>query len=122
MPAMVRLDTVQALLDTLTPIPQGQPAPALWEVAFALGVSRSALRSHLGEPVYVETDSTCTFGGEEDWWAYRTRADKVVAVCLRAPYEHAVLYVSEPSDFSVQESTLLLTPWTVTLHDKPHPQ
>jgi len=121
MPEMVSLGLDQAFLNTLTPIAQGQPAPQLWEVAFALGISRSALRAHLGDPFYVETDSRCSFGGEEDWWAYRTPADKVVAVCLRVPYEHAVLYVSETSDYSVQESTLLLRPWTVTLRDKPYP-
>ncbi len=84
MPEMVRLDTVQALLDTLTPIPQGQPIPALWEVAFALEVSRSALRSQLGEPFYVETDGGSTFGGEEDGGPTgppQTRSSRFVFEC-----------------------------------------
>ena len=107
------------MLESLKPIAQGEPAAQLWVVAWARGVSRSALRAHLGEPFYVETDTHCTFGGEEDWWAYRTSTDEVVAVYLRVPYEDAVLCISNPTEQATREGASLLDPWKVEFFDKP---
>ena len=101
------------------PIQPGQAGPPLWEIGWARGVERGRLRTHLGEPFHVETDSTRTFGGEEDWWAYRTAAGQVIAVCLRVPYEDAVLCASEPSGPGVIEAQALLQPWRVELFAEP---
>jgi len=108
-----------AMLASLIPIASGEPGTQLWEIGLAHGVSRSALRTHLGDPFYVETDSLCTFGGEEDWWAYRSQTGEVFAVCLRVPYEDAVLYLSDPTEESIRTGTTLLGPWTLELFDLP---
>jgi hypothetical protein len=43
-----------------------------------------------------------------------------VAVCLRVPYQDAVLCVSEPSSILAQLAATLLAPWTVEFFDSPH--
>jgi len=106
------------MLASLTPIVVGQPFPRMWEIGQAHGVPRAGLREHLGEPLYVETDSSSTFGGDEDWWAYRTRDGDVVSVCFRVPYEDAILYVSDPSERSVRDVAMaLVTPWACELFE-----
>ena len=108
------------MLMTLTSIgPEEASKPLLWVVAWARGVARDALRAHLGAPTYIETDGRCTFGGEEDWWEYRTARGDSIAVCLRVPYEDAVLYVSDPVDVDVREGASLLAPWAVEVFDVP---
>jgi len=108
-----------AMLASLIPISQDDPGTQLWEVGWARGVSRSALRTHLGDPFYVETDSLCTFGGEEDWWSYRSQTGAVFAVCLRVPYEDAVLCLSDPTEESIRTGATLLGPWALELFDLP---
>jgi hypothetical protein len=103
----------------LIPILPGEATPPLWEIGWARSVERSSLRTHLGEPFYVETDSSCTFGGEEDWWSFRTSTGHVIAVCLRVPYQDAVLCANLPSGPSVIEARALLQPWPVELFTEP---
>jgi len=105
---------------TLVSLKPGEASGSPWEVGWARGVDRTRLRAHLGEPFHVETDSHCTFGGEEDWWEYRTSTGQFVAVCLRVPYQDAVLCVSEPSSILAQLAATLLAPWTVEFFDSPH--
>lgn len=107
------------MLTTLTRIAPGEVSTPLWEVAWARGVSRDALRAHLGDPMYVETDSHRTFGGEEDWWEYRSAGGDSIAVCLRVPYEDAVLCVSDPTGVAARDAASLLGPWTVEVFDAP---
>jgi hypothetical protein len=107
------------MLTTLTPIAPGEAPTPMWEVAWARGVSRDALRAHLGDPVFVETDSHCTFGGEEDWWGYRNASGDAIAVCLRVPYEDAVLCVSDPTGLAAREGASLLGPWMIEVFDEP---
>jgi hypothetical protein len=108
-----------AMLASLVPIAIEEPGSQLWEVGWARGVSRSALRAHLGDPFYVETDSLCTFGGEEDWWWYRSQTGEVLAVCLRVPYEDAVLCLSNPTEELIRKGAKLLGPWALGLFDLP---
>ncbi len=92
----------------------------MWEVGRVGELSREALRAHLGEPFYVERDGACTFGGEEDWWAYRDASDEIMAVCLRVPYGDAVLCVSHPSSTAVDRAAaMLLGPWRVDRYEGP---
>ena len=107
------------MLKTLTRIAPGEASSPMWEVAWARGVTREALRAHLGDPMYVETDSHCTFGGEEDWWGYRSAAGESIAVCLRVPYEDAVLCVSDPTGLAALDGASLLGPWAVEVFDEP---
>ena len=107
------------MLTTLTRVSPGEACAPMWEVAWARGVSRDALRAHLGDPMYVETDSRCTFGGEEDWWAYRNAGGDSIAVCLRVPYEDAVLCVSDPTGLAAGDVASLLGRWTVEVFDEP---
>jgi hypothetical protein len=69
--------------------------------------------------MYVETDSHCTFGGEEDWWGYRNASGESIAVCLRVPYEDAVLCVSDPTGSAAREGASLLGPWDIEVFDEP---
>ena len=94
----------------------------LWEVGCAHGVLREDLRSHLGQPAYIETDSTRTFGGEEDWWFYATSAGANVLVCLRVPYMDAVLFVTDLSRTVVAQAMSALGPWPVEMYPEPYPQ
>ena len=97
-----------------------RPSRCPWQVGEVRGVERSALRARLGHPAHVETDTSSTFGGEEDWWGYRNAAGTVVGICLRVPYEHVVVYFSEVSQAAVDDVRALLTPWTVEVFDSPY--
>ena len=107
------------MLTTLTRIAPGEPSAPMWEVARARGVSRQALRAHLGDPMYVERDGDLTFGGEEDWWGYRNFSSELIAVCLRVPYEDAVLCVSAPTGPASREGASLLGQWDIEMFDEP---
>jgi hypothetical protein len=90
----------------------GESTPPRWEIGWARGVERAALREHLGQPLYVEADSRCTFGGEEDWWAYKIPGGHVIAVCLRVPYQDAVLCTSRRAGDGMEHARTLLKPWS----------
>ena len=107
------------MLTKLTPIAAGEDSTPMWEVACARRVSREVLRAHLGDPMYVETDSRCTFGGEEHWWGYRNAGGDSIAICLRVSYEHAVLCVSDPNGPAARDGASLLNPWTIEVFDEP---
>lgn len=70
------------------PLPIKEP---LWQLGCCHNVERGAMHEVLGVPHYTETDSSCTYGGEEDLWAYEFKGQRVVALCLRVPYEDLVL-------------------------------
>ena len=104
----------------LAPIAIEELVPPLWEIGWARGIERTTLRAHLGQPLYVETDTHRTFGGEEDWWAYRTPAGSIIAICLRVPYQDAVVCSSEQSSASrAENANALLQPWPVELFEEP---
>ena len=94
-------------------------AHPLWEVGSARGVLRTDLRAELGDPKFIETDGLRTFGGEEDWWFYRERFGASIVICLRVPYQDAVIYVSDLSDAVIALARSVLHSWTVDLHDVP---
>src|SRR6516162_9306933 len=58
--------------------------------------TRAELRAMLGEPHFVETDSTRTYGGDEDAWAYTLPSGQRVVVVLRVPYHIAVFSADPP--------------------------
>ena len=94
--------------------------PLLWILGWARQVDRTALHEHLGPPLHVETDSTRTFGGDEDWWLYEAEAGEVLGVCLRVPYGDAVLYSSIESMQRAPELADALSPWPVEIFEKPY--
>lgn len=103
----------------LVPLVHGELAPPLWEIGWARSVERTALREYLGQPLYVEADSLRTFGGEEDWWAYKVPGGHVIAVCLRVPYQDAVLCTSSRTGQGKVHARALLQPWSVELFAEP---
>jgi|SRR5437868_4469853 len=106
---------------TSTLVAETQPrAPLVWVLGWARQVDRQAMRCHLGQPVFTETDGTRTFGGEEDWWLYRASNGEAVGVCLRVPYGDAVFYSSVPSATAAAELAVLLTPWAVEVFEEPY--
>jgi len=89
--------------------------PLVWMLGWARQVERDALREHLGPPLHVVTDSTRTFGGDEDWWLYQAGTGETLAVCLRVPYGDAVLYSNAKSPRSTSELVKALSPWPVEI-------
>ncbi len=71
--------------------------------------TRADLRASLGAPDYVETDSTRTFGGDEDNWAWELGTGQRILVVLRVPYKYAVLY-SDPPDSAAAAAALGIEP------------
>jgi len=90
----------------------------LWEVGLLRGIARSDLRSQLGEPTYVETDTFRTYGGDEDWWFYATSAGASVAICLRVPYQDVAVYVSDPAPVAIDEAFRVLLPHVVERYEQ----
>lgn len=91
----------------------------LWEVGLLRGASRADLRSQLGEPAYVETDTHRTYGGDEDWWFYATSTGASIAICLRVPYRDVAVYVSDPSPAVIDEAFAVLGSHSVERHEQP---
>ncbi len=94
----------------------------LWEVGLLRGIARSDLRSQLGEPAYVETDSLRTYGGDEDWWFYAASTGASVAICLRVPYRDVAVYVSDPVPAAIDEAFSVLRPHVVGRYEQPYPR
>lgn len=65
-------------------------------------VGREQLYEILGAPVYVETDSHATYGGQEDWWVIQIDSGEFIGLCLRVPYQDAVIYCSRDSKASAE--------------------
>jgi hypothetical protein len=57
---------------------------------------REELRADLGEPHFVETDSTRTFGGDEDNWAWELASGQRFLLVLQVPYGRAIIYCDPP--------------------------
>ncbi|SDQ84952.1 hypothetical protein SAMN05428982_2190 [Pseudoxanthomonas sp. CF385] len=91
----------------------------LWEVGLLRGLVRSDLRSQLGEPAYVETDTHRTYGGDEDWWFYATSTGASIAICLRVPYRDVAVYVSDPAPATIDEALAVLRPHEVERYEQP---
>src|SRR5262245_13162992 len=62
--------------------------------------TRAELRATLGDPHFVETDSTRTYGGDEDNWAWELPSGQRFLLVLRVPYHVAVLYCDPPDPAS----------------------
>jgi hypothetical protein len=58
--------------------------------------TRDQLRAVLGQPHFVETDSTRTFGGDEDMWAWELPSGLRFLMVLQVPYGKAVLHCDPP--------------------------
>lgn len=65
---------------------------------------REEVRAALGLPHFVETDSTRTFGGDEDMWAWELPSGLRILLVLQVPYEKAVLHCDPPDPASVVEA------------------
>ncbi len=66
----------------------------LWQLA-RFPISRVELRSRLGEPHFVETDSSRTCGGDEDGWAFVLPSGQRILVLLHVNY-HLAYIISDP--------------------------
>jgi hypothetical protein len=82
-------------------------------------LSDGQLRSVLGEPHYIETDSTRTFGGNESLWAYELEGVPFAVVC-RIPYSDTVIYAREAKPSGVIKKVCSLFPEAaVEIYDEP---
>jgi hypothetical protein len=75
----------------------------MWELCL-LKITRPEMRAMLGEPHFVETDSSCTFGGEEDGWGFTLPSGQRVVIVLRVPYHDAVFSADPPDVRPVLEA------------------
>lgn len=82
--------------------------------------TREELRAALGTPHFVETDSTRTFGGDEDMWAWELPSGQRMLIVLQVPYEKVMLHCDPPNarpvvtslgiDADAQRLEILTTP------------
>lgn len=70
-----------------------------------LWATREELRAALGQPHYVETDSTRTLGGDEDDWAWELPSGLRLLLVLQVPYGQAML-CSDPPDLAAVVAAL----------------
>lgn len=80
--------------------------PPMWELAH-FRVPRSELHSRIGAPHFTETDSSRTFGGAEDCWAFVSATGQRIMLLLRVPYEEAAV-LADPPDVTAALSALAL--------------
>ena len=78
------------------------------------------IKNVLGDPHYVETDSTRTCGGHEALWAYEVNGEPFAINC-RIPYEESVIYTRNPKPIDVFEAIKQLFPAVkLEIYDEPH--
>jgi hypothetical protein len=58
--------------------------------------TRDELRAALGEPHFVETDSTRTFGGDENMWAWELPSGQRLLIVVQVPYGVVLIYCDPP--------------------------
>lgn len=58
--------------------------------------SRNDMRAALGEPHFVETDSTRTSGGDEDMWAWELKSGQRFLLVLQVPYSQVQILCDPP--------------------------
>jgi len=62
----------------------------------AFKFDRKQLGEKLGKPHYIETDSTRTFGGDEEHWYFNLESGQRVIIVYRVPYDITALYANPP--------------------------
>lgn len=67
-----------------------------WYVA-GFRATRDEMRQSFGNPHYVESDATRTFGGEEDSWAWELPNGQRVLLVLRVQYAQAYVLCDPPN-------------------------
>lgn len=65
-------------------------------IVAGIRATREKLRSALGPPHFVETDSTRTIGGDEDMWAWELPSGLRFMLVLQVPYGKALLLCDPP--------------------------
>jgi hypothetical protein len=66
-------------------------------IVAGIRATREELRAAFGQPHFVETDSTRTFGGDEDMWAWELPSGQRFLLVLQVPYGIAVLHCDPPN-------------------------
>ena len=88
----------------LWPVPPYKgPKPTFWLVA-AFKMSNSEARKLIGEPHFIETDSTRTFGGNEDIWSFELESGQHIGVCSQVPYGIVHLLSDRPEVKEILEA------------------
>jgi hypothetical protein len=70
-------------------------------IVAGIRTTRDELRSALGQPHFVEMDSTRTFGGDEDMWAWELPSGQRFILILQVPYGKAMLLCDPPDPAAV---------------------
>ena len=73
----------------------GLPQPPFWMLA-AFKFDRKQLGQKLGEPHYIETDSTRTYGGNEEQWYFTFESGQKIIITYQVPYNITALYSNSP--------------------------
>ena len=114
-----RLTSLAFMSEAMTPFERGELLPKLFQIGKAVEVEREVIRSSIGAPFFVETDSSRTFGGEEDWWAYRLPSGEVVALCLAVPYKEVRMLASAANNpCCISALKELLGAWAMEFYER----
>ena len=81
----------------LWPLPgYKEPKPVFWTVA-GFKMANDEVRKRLGHPHFTETDSTRTYGGDEDIWGFALESGQHVCVCFQIPYGNVLIHSDKPN-------------------------
>jgi hypothetical protein len=99
--------------------PTDQVPTLQWEVGSTFDVPLTGLRQLLGEPYYIETDSTRTAGGDEYWWVFCDPDDTYVAVSLNGPGGYLSVCLNRLSGAAIEKGRALLAPFEFQTYPEP---
>jgi hypothetical protein len=75
--------------------PYKGPKPVFWTVA-GFKMENEEIRRMLGDPHFTETDSTRTFGGNEDVWSFALESGQHIGICSQVPYGNVLVHSDKP--------------------------
>jgi hypothetical protein len=78
-------------------------------VVAVFGATRERLRAELGTPLFIETDPSRTFGGDEDCWAWELPSGQRILVVLKVSRGFALLHC-DPPDADLATEALGINP------------
>ena len=75
--------------------PYKGPKPVFWTVA-GFKMANDEIKKILGDPHFTETDSTRTYGGDEDIWSFTLESGQHIGICSQIPYGVVLLHSDKP--------------------------
>ena len=70
-------------------------------------MANDEVRKMLGEPHFTETDSTRTYGNNEDIWGFTLESGQHLVVCSQVPYGIVLLHGDKPELKEILQALIL---------------